>query len=377
MPKTQQDRLTPEVLDAVEIWSLGHTPVNFLQLTKYLEFYPDKNAASYIKNGFMKGFELSYNGSRTHVVSQNLSSAFEYHDELLEKVHKEIQSGRIIGPFKNLPLSNLHLSPVGLVPKSDGGWRMITHLSYPESCGVNQFIDPNLCTVQYSSFDSVVDMIAKLGKGTLLGKVDVKSAFRLIPVYPGDFDLLGFSIDGLFYIDKCLPMGCSISCKIWETFATFLHWLTSFKSGINTLDHYLDDFIFVGEGDTENCAKLMHCFKDLTSEIGVPLAEDKTAGPTTKLTYLGFEIDTLDMVIRIPQHKVDSLIQLVSDFLSRKKVTLKELQSLVGMLNFFSRAIRCSRALNRRFYDFMSGALKPHHHIRLTSDIKRDLRIWL
>ena len=32
-------------------------------------------------------------------------------------VHKEIQSGRII----NLPLSNLHLSPVGLVPKSDGG----------------------------------------------------------------------------------------------------------------------------------------------------------------------------------------------------------------------------------------------------------------
>ena len=66
------------------------------------------------------------------------------------------------------------------------------------------------------------------------------------------------------------------------------------------MDHYLDDFIFVGEGDTENCAKLLHCFKDLTSEIGVPLAEDKTAGPTTKLTYLGFEIDTLDMVIRIP-----------------------------------------------------------------------------
>ena len=67
----------------------------------------------------------------------------------------------------------------------------------------------------------------------------------------------------------------------------------------------------------------------------IPLADDKTAGPTTKLTYLGFEIDTQDMVIRIPQHKVDSLIQLVSDFLSRKKVTLKELQSLVGMLNFF------------------------------------------
>ena len=85
---------------------------------------------------------------------------------------------------------------------------MITHLPYPESCGVNQFIDQNLCTVKFSSFDSVVDMITKLGKGTLLGKFDVKSDFRFIPVYPGDFNLLGLSIDGLFYIEKCLPMGC-------------------------------------------------------------------------------------------------------------------------------------------------------------------------
>ena len=50
---------------------------------------------------------------------------------------------------------------------------MITHLPSSESCGVNQFIDPNLYTVQDSSFSSVVDMIKKLGKGTLLGKVDV------------------------------------------------------------------------------------------------------------------------------------------------------------------------------------------------------------
>ena len=107
MPKTQQDLLTPKVLDPVEIWSLGHSPVNFLQLTKYLEFYPDKNVASYIKNGLMKGFELSYNGPKAHVVSKTLSSAHEYHDELLEKVHKEIQSGRIIRHFKNLELSTI------------------------------------------------------------------------------------------------------------------------------------------------------------------------------------------------------------------------------------------------------------------------------
>lgn len=92
---------------------------------------------------------------------------------------------------------------------------MITHLSYPESGGINFFIDPELCTVQYASCYGVVDMISKLGSGALLGKLDVKGAFRLIPVDPADLNLLGFLIDGLYYVDKCLPMGCYRSCKIF------------------------------------------------------------------------------------------------------------------------------------------------------------------
>lgn len=53
-----------------------------------------------------------------------------------------------MGPFDKLPLVNLHLSPVGVVPKSDGVCRMITHLSYPESGGINLFIDPELGSCQ-------------------------------------------------------------------------------------------------------------------------------------------------------------------------------------------------------------------------------------
>lgn len=96
-------------------------------------------------------------------------------------------------------------------------------------------------------------------------------------------------------------MGCSISCKIWETFATFLHWLTQYKTGLDTLDHYIDGIIFAGMGGSQDCAILMTQFTSLTKEIEVPLAEDKTAGPTTQLTFLGFEIDTVDMIVRIPE----------------------------------------------------------------------------
>ena len=309
-------------------------------------------------------------------MSKNLTSATEHHDQLIDKVKKEVSLGRIMGPFKQLPLANLHISPIGLVPKADGGWRMITHLSYPKSKGVNHFIDSSACTVHYSSFDNVIDMISRLGKGALLGKLDIKSAFRLVPVYPGDFDLLGFCIDGLFFFDKCLPMGCSISCKIWETFATFLHWLTETKAGLSTLDHYLDDFIFAGEKNSEDCKKLMDRFRSLCYEIDIPLADDKTIGPVTTLTFLGIEINTMEMLMKIPQDKIEELLNIIQSFLNRKKLLKRELESLVGMLNFFGKAVRFSRAFSRRFYDAMSSVPEPHHHIRISSELREDLNMW-
>ena len=54
-------------------------------------------------------------------------------------------------------------------------------------------------------------MIARLGPLAELGKVDIKNAFRLLPIHPGDFELSGFKFRNEYYIDKCLPMGCSIS----------------------------------------------------------------------------------------------------------------------------------------------------------------------
>lgn len=90
-------------------------------MNQYLQSYPDKYAANYLKNGFSKGFEINYTGQRFHVYIKNLKSAMEHHDHLMDKINKEIQLGRIMGPFDQLLIFNLHISPVSLVPKSDGG----------------------------------------------------------------------------------------------------------------------------------------------------------------------------------------------------------------------------------------------------------------
>ncbi|XP_033733376.1 uncharacterized protein LOC117322521 isoform X1 [Pecten maximus] len=285
--------------------------------------------------------------------------------------------GRIMGPFSKPPIANFHISPIGVVSKSDGGWRMITHLSFPPSESINDFINPELCSVNYTSFDTVVEMISKLGQGALLGKADIKSAFRLIPIYPGDFDLLGFQFLDKYYIDKCLPMGCSISCNIFEKFSTFIEWLVRDKTGVNTVSHYLDDFIFAGKRGSQDCQILMSTFDNSCRELGVPIAEEKTVGPTTVIIFLGLEIDTVEMLIRIPLQKTIELTDMLLRFVGQKKVTLKELESLVGVLNFFCRALRSGRPFLRRLYDATSKVSKPYHFIRVSGEMREDLLVWL
>lgn len=97
-------------------------------------------------------------------------------------------------PFQTNQYPTYEFSPIGIVPKSGGSWRLITHLSYPEMNSVNHFIDPEDCSVAYTSLDQVLQEVARLGKGTVLAKMDIKSAFRLMIINPGDFDLLGFKL---------------------------------------------------------------------------------------------------------------------------------------------------------------------------------------
>jgi hypothetical protein len=208
--------------------------------------------------------------------TKKLKSVLENPHIALEKVENEIQLGRIAGPFQYSPISNLRCSPIGVIPKKTSGWRLITHLSFPTFGSVNDFIGEKFTSVQYSLFDNVVSIVRNLGKGAMIGKKDIKSAFRILP---GGFDLLGFKLGSTYYIDKCLPMGCSISCSTFEHFSTFIYWLVSLRHGSQNLDHYLDDFFFAGESNTDNCKRLMKTFDHVCARLVVPIAKEKTEGP--------------------------------------------------------------------------------------------------
>lgn len=99
-------------------------------------------------------------------------------------------------------------------------------------------------------------------------------------------------------------MGCEIFCSLWETFATFMQWLVRFKSKYDSLFHYLDDFICLGQSQSGGCKATLSSFIDTCNEMNIPLVDIKTVNPTPILVFLGLELNSILIHIRIPVDKL-------------------------------------------------------------------------
>lgn len=295
-----------------------------------------------------------------------------------KKIQSELQQGRIASPFQNRPISTLRVSPDGLMEKkTPNEFRLIHHLSFPEGESVNDNIDPALCTVHYTSFDEAVHMVQDMGKECLLAKSDVESAFRLLPTQISDFDQLGFRFEDKYYFDKCMPFGCSISCATWEKMATFLELVVKQKSPVWDVKHYVDDFLFAGKTNTSDYQSVLQCFLESSAKLGVPIASDKSEGPATSIICLGLEIDSDETIIRIPLKKVQEILTKIQFVRAKKKVNLRCMQKLMGLLNSATRVIVLGHPFLRRLINSTCGLRIPFHHLRVTKSMKQDFDMWL
>ncbi|XP_054839956.1 uncharacterized protein LOC129332750 [Eublepharis macularius] len=355
----------------------GPSPVNLKALERLLPYYPKRSDALFLLNGFKYGFRIPFQGPRVPFMSKNLRSVSGMEAVVREKISKECAEGRVLGPFSMPPVPCLRVSPLGVVPKkAPGEFRLIHHLSFPKGASVNDAIPEELCSVRYTSFDQAVKVVRRCGVGALMAKCDIKSAFRLLPVHPDDVDLLGFSFEGQYYVDRALPMGCSISYAAFERFSSFLEWELQRRFKCRDTCHYLDDFMFIGPAGTAQCASLLAGFVSLAGELGVPLAQEKTEGPSQVMTFLGIELDTVHQSLRLPTDKVRKLREILSAFKGKRKASLLDLQQLVGSLNFACKAVAPGRPFLRRLCDAMAALRAPHHKVRIDVGMRADIEVW-
>ena len=145
--------------------------------------------------------------AHTPTLANNLQSDLQHPAVVDEALRKELANNRIPGQYTHMPYPTLCCSGLGVVPKNDGSYRLIYHLSAPVGNGINDYIDSLDFSLQYSTIDDAIAICHRLGKGSLMAKADLKNAFRLCPVGLEDWHLLGIHRKNKFYANKCLPFG--------------------------------------------------------------------------------------------------------------------------------------------------------------------------
>ena len=338
----------------------------------------DSAKRNYLISGFTNGFPLHFEGSIEPKVCKNLVSFDENIAEGISKINKEIKLGRIVGPFPTPPFHDFHMSPLGLVPKRDGKFRLIHHLSYPEGGSVNDGIPEIYSKVKYQTLDDAINIINRLGRGCLIAKADIEDAFRLIPIQKQDHHLLGFSVNGLYYHDRSLPMGSSSACLSFEKFSSAIHWILNAKYDVPDVVHILDDFTFFGPAHSEQCSASLASFLNLAKFVNVPIKQSKTVLPSTTVVLYGIEVDTLKWEMRLPSDKLNKLKSLLSEVTGRRKITVRTLQSLLGHLNFACLVVVPGRTFMRRLQNLLCKLKnpKPLHWVRLSSEAQADIDAW-
>ena len=205
------------------------TPVVVSNLRILLDGYAPQ-LVDILHCGFSFGFRIHFQGAEQSFEARNLRSALENPTAVDAKLQRELGAGRLAGPFTSPPFKNFRVSPLGLVPKKQPGeFRMIHHLSFPKGTSVNDGIPDVETSVHYATVDDAIRLIKQAGPGCFLAKTDIKNAFRIIPINPADYHLLGIKWRELYYYDRAMPMGCSSvgdSCYrcVYNRITTYIHY---------------------------------------------------------------------------------------------------------------------------------------------------------
>ncbi len=223
---------------------------------------------------------------------------------------------------------------------------------------VNDGIQSDSCSMKYTSIDEAVNVILRLGQRTQLFKIDLKDAYRIVPMHLDDHVLLGVAWQGELTLIGPLPFGLRSAPKLFSAVADAVAWSLHME-GFQWQIHYLDDFCFSSlHSSTTPGAKLSVVLNHM-ARLSVPVATHKTEGPSTCISFLGILIDTDKMELRLPMGKVQRFRQVIQEWCGKTSCTSKDLESFLGHLSHAASVIRPGHTFLRQLFCLLSVTRRP------------------
>ena len=226
------------------------------------------------------------------------------------------------------------------IPKNDGsGMRAIIDCSKPHNLSVNNFTDQICTKFSYKSVDDVVD---NMGQGDYIAVVDISDAYRSVNIHPLDRTLQGIAWDfgdgQVFLEDNRLSMGLSSSPYIFSKISDFIT-RCSVRENCTYVVNYLDDFAITAQ-NFQKCASDQMLLIAIVRRLGFNISFKKLISPSQTVRFLGIEINTIDLELRLPADKITKLYSILDSFYFKKKATRRDLERLGGLLAHCSKVVR-------------------------------------
>lgn len=203
-------------------WSI-HTPLNYDRWAFFLEKHGLTSRFAHVLDGIKNGFSYRSSISITETrIYKHHPSALAHPEAINAYAKKELDAKRYAGPFTQFELKGLIgpfiAHPLSLVPKSSGGFRLVEDLSYPHNGdSMNSLTDLGGQQVNYDGFAAAANMVTIAPPGSQGATVDIKDAFRLIPVKLDDrrMGIVHWPL-GSFHIDFFNKFGDSASAHNFD-----------------------------------------------------------------------------------------------------------------------------------------------------------------
>ena len=224
-------------------------------------------------------------------------------------------------------------SPLHMVKKQDGSWR---------PCG--DFRQLNLqSTPDRYTCPNIGDLTARLTGCKVFSKLDLRKGYHQVPVRPEDIKKTAVATPfGLFEFVR-MPFGLRNSGQ------TFQRMMDSILAGLDFCFVYLDDILIASQDHTQHKKDLEAVLSRL-QEHGLVLNAEKCELGRTEVKYLGHLISATG--IRPLEEKVAA----INSF--ERPVTVRGLQTYLGMVNFYRRFLRGAALVLKPLTDSLQGAAK-------------------
>ena len=204
-------------------------------------------------------------------------------------------------------------------------------------------------------------------------KTDLARGYRQLRVDPTDWPLLGFQHNGSTYLDIYPPFGLKTLAMFMQRTSEAITYIHG-KAGHYTRS-YLDDF-GGAEATRDRATSALQSLQDTMRELGVAEALHKVCQPSQTMIWLGIFFNSVEMTMTIPSEKMAEIGATLREWDGKTRATQREIQSLLGLLNFVASVSPPARIFTNRILETLREAPKRGTET-LSLGFKKDVHFFL